>query len=131
MLSSIKSSGLGVKATTESILNFLLFVSIWARRILLNYKKAGLMTSDCKAIINRTFFYIKSFIHINCSKWPQREIFKDTYSTPRPPESWRVSESWKITVLNKTYYFLVQNSNFMTRKLFFSDVTLLESTFSH
>lgn len=55
MLSSSKSSRLEVKGTTGSVLNFVLTLSTWASRILLNFKKAGLITSDFKAMVNTTF----------------------------------------------------------------------------
>lgn len=55
MLSSSKSSRLEVKATTGSVLNFVLTLSTWASRILFNFKKAGLITSDFKAMVNTSF----------------------------------------------------------------------------
>lgn len=52
MLSSSKSSELGVKATTGSVLNFLLTLSAWASRTS-NFKKDGLMTSDFIAMVKQ------------------------------------------------------------------------------
>ena len=57
MLSSNKSSELGVKATKESVLDLLLIVSTWASRTL------DFLRLDFKAVVNN-FSKMKSFIQM-------------------------------------------------------------------
>ena len=59
-----KGSGLVVKATSESVLNFSLMASTWESRTL-NFKNAGLLT-DFKAT---ELFKMKSSIQRTIQKW--------------------------------------------------------------